>query len=58
MHLVIGPRKHLTEMNIDCKSDLLGVGENLIDHPIVSNISVNWFIVKFLLSPRFSHLIR
>ncbi|UJR34443.1 hypothetical protein I4U23_021850 [Adineta vaga] len=35
MYSGIGPKEHLTEMNIDCKIDLPGVGENLIDHPIV-----------------------
>ncbi|CAF1364630.1 unnamed protein product [Adineta ricciae] len=35
MHSGIGPKEHLIEMNIDCKIDLPGVGENLIDHPIV-----------------------
>ena len=39
MHSGIGPKEHLTEMNIDCKVDLPGVGENLIDHPIVSSHS-------------------
>jgi choline dehydrogenase len=32
MHSGIGCAKHLTEMNIDCKVDLPGVGKNLQDH--------------------------
>lgn len=35
MHSGIGPKNHLSEMSIGCKVDLPGVGENLIDHPIV-----------------------
>lgn len=35
MHSGIGPKHHLSDMNIDCKVDLPGVGENLMDHPIV-----------------------
>lgn len=41
MHSGIGRRDHLVEMNIDCKVDLPGVGENLIDHPIVCNILIH-----------------
>jgi hypothetical protein len=35
MHSGIGWEKHLTEMNIDCKVNLHGVGENLLDHVVV-----------------------
>jgi hypothetical protein len=31
----IGSEKHLAEVDIDCKVDLRGVGENLLDHVIV-----------------------
>ncbi len=44
MHSGIGRRDHLAEMNIDCKVDLPGVGENLIDHPIVCNVFLHSFI--------------
>jgi choline dehydrogenase-like flavoprotein len=32
----IGPARHLGELGIDVVADLSGVGENLIDHPIVA----------------------
>ncbi|UJR07718.1 hypothetical protein I4U23_012003 [Adineta vaga] len=35
MHSGIGSKKHLAEVNINCKIDLPGVGNNLLDHPIV-----------------------
>ena len=35
MHSGIGPKDHLTDMNLDCKVDLPGVEENLIDRSIV-----------------------
>ncbi|MFY0597843.1 MAG: GMC family oxidoreductase N-terminal domain-containing protein [Cognatishimia sp.] len=35
MHSGIGPADHLGEFGIDCKVDLPGVGENLVDHPEV-----------------------
>jgi choline dehydrogenase len=44
MHSGIGRRDHLVEMNIDCKVDLPGVGENLIDHPIVCSVFLHSFI--------------
>lgn len=31
----IGPAEHLKEMNIDCRVNLPGVGQNLQDHPLV-----------------------
>ncbi|CAF1025670.1 unnamed protein product [Adineta steineri] len=35
MHSGIGCKKHLAEVNTNCKVDLPGVGNNLLDHPIV-----------------------
>jgi len=56
MHSGIGQREHLTEMNIECKIDLPGVGENLIDHPIVSDTTLDSFVLKLLSSSRFIRL--
>lgn len=56
MHSGIGQREHLTKMNIECKIDLPGVGENLIDHPIVSDITLDSFVLKLLSSSRFTRL--
>ncbi len=35
MHSGIGWEKHLNEVGIDCKVNLCGVGENLLDHLLV-----------------------
>ena len=55
MHSGIGPRDHLAEMNIDCKVNLPGVGENLIDHPIVCNVELNIFMTLLALPSRLTH---
>ncbi|QJU55304.1 GMC family oxidoreductase N-terminal domain-containing protein [Herbiconiux sp. KACC 21604] len=36
MHSGIGPAEHLAEFGIESRVDLPGVGENFMDHPIVS----------------------
>jgi choline dehydrogenase len=32
----IGPRNDLEELGIECRRELRGVGENLVDHPVSS----------------------
>ncbi|WP_304452555.1 GMC family oxidoreductase [Nocardiopsis sp. YSL2] len=38
LHSGIGPADHLTELGIDVRADLPGVGENLHDHLLISNV--------------------
>ena len=53
MHSGVGPRGHLTEMNIDCKVDLPGVGENLLDHPLVRRVFLPPPSPSFMCRPGF-----